>query len=190
MPQSYSEVKKLSAVEIWTFFCPQSGFEPEDSFLIRTNFSESVFVNFLRSPGIDCQPGEPVRQPYLSYRPARLIRLAESIPRNRFVGSLCVTNTGSYVVIWIKARRSRCRCSSISSRLCLAAALLGMEDRVYLKGQCHEIFDFKFFHESASPMPRVPHQGRFDFFQKFAEIFTAQGAPPVSNGKSLQSERF
>jgi hypothetical protein len=33
------------------------------------------------------------------------------------------------------------------------------------------------------------------FFQKFAEIFAAQGAPPVSlrpvaNGKNLQSEKF
>ncbi len=27
--------------------------------------SEPVFVNLLRSPGIDSQPGGPVRQPYL-----------------------------------------------------------------------------------------------------------------------------
>jgi hypothetical protein len=32
--------------------------------------------------GIDSQPGGPVRQPYLTYRPARLHRLAESIPWN------------------------------------------------------------------------------------------------------------
>ena len=31
------------------------------------------------SLGIDSQPGGPVRQPYLTYRPARLYRLAESI---------------------------------------------------------------------------------------------------------------
>jgi hypothetical protein len=31
---------------------------------------EPVFVNQLRSPGIDSQPGGPIRQPYLSYRPA------------------------------------------------------------------------------------------------------------------------
>jgi hypothetical protein len=30
----------------------------------------------------------------------------------------------------------------------------------------------------------------FKFFQKLAEIFAAQGAPPVSNGKNLQSEKF
>ena len=43
---------------------------------------EPVFVNLLFSPGIDSQPGAggPVRQPYLSYRPAKLHRLAESIP--------------------------------------------------------------------------------------------------------------
>ncbi len=48
--------------------------------------AEPVFVNLLRSPEIDSLPGEPVRQPYLSYRPARLHRLPESIPRNRFLG--------------------------------------------------------------------------------------------------------
>ncbi len=52
--------------------------------------SEPVFVNLLWSPGIDFMPAVPVRQPYLSYRPARLHRLAESIPRNRFLGSLNV----------------------------------------------------------------------------------------------------
>jgi len=40
---------------------------------------EPVFVNLLTSPGIDFQPGEPARQPYLTYRPVRLHRLAESI---------------------------------------------------------------------------------------------------------------
>ncbi len=39
---------------------------------------EPVFVNLV--PGIDSQPGGPVRQPYLANRPARLQRLAESIP--------------------------------------------------------------------------------------------------------------
>jgi hypothetical protein len=43
-------------------------------------------------------------------------------------------------------------------------------ESIHLKGQCHEIF-------------------------KFAEIFAAQGAPPVSltpvaNGKNLQIEKF
>ncbi len=41
---------------------------------------ELEFVNLLRSPGIDSQPGRPIRKPYLTYRPARLHRLAESIP--------------------------------------------------------------------------------------------------------------
>ncbi len=43
-----------------------------------------------KEPGIDSQPGGPVRQPYLLYRLARLHRLAESTPRNRFPGSLNV----------------------------------------------------------------------------------------------------
>jgi hypothetical protein len=51
-----------------------------------------VFVNLLRSPGFDSQPCGPVQQPYLTCRPARLHRLAESIPRNRFLGYLNVYN--------------------------------------------------------------------------------------------------
>jgi hypothetical protein len=56
--------------------------------------AEPEFVNLLRSPGIDSKPGGPVRQPYLTYRPDRLHELAESIPWNRFLGSLNVYNFG------------------------------------------------------------------------------------------------
>jgi hypothetical protein len=51
------------------------------------SFLSSEFVNLLRSPGIDSQPGGPVRQPYLTY----LLPGWESIPGliKRF------TNTGS-----------------------------------------------------------------------------------------------
>jgi hypothetical protein len=56
--------------------------------------SEPVFVDLLRRPGIDSQPAGPVRQPYFSYRPARLHRLAKSIPRNRFLGSINVYKYG------------------------------------------------------------------------------------------------
>ncbi len=40
------------------------------------SISEPEFVNLLR---IDSKPCGPSRQPYLTYRPARLYRLAESI---------------------------------------------------------------------------------------------------------------
>jgi hypothetical protein len=65
--------------------------------------------------------------------------------------------------------------------------------RHYLKGQCHKIFAFIFFHESVSPKPLSIQLGLF--FWKFAEIFAAQGAPqvsltPVAYGKNLQSEKF
>jgi hypothetical protein len=53
-----------------------------------------VFVILFRSPGIDFQPGGPVRKPYLSYLPAQLSRLAKSIPRNRFLGSINVYKYG------------------------------------------------------------------------------------------------
>jgi hypothetical protein len=50
-------------------------------------YSKPVFVDLLRSPGIDSRHGGPVRQPYLSYLSARLHRLAESLHRNRFLGT-------------------------------------------------------------------------------------------------------
>ncbi len=64
-----------------------------------------------------------------------------------------------------------------------------------LKGQCHKIFDFRFFHESVSPKHLSIPLGPFRFLRKFAEIFVAQGAPtvsltPVADEKSLQSENF
>ncbi len=37
-----------------------------------------------------------------------------------------------------------------------------------------------FFMNQFPPSPRVYHLGRFEFFRKFAEIFAAQGWPPVS----------
>ncbi len=43
--------------------------------------SEPEFVNILRSPGIDSQPGGPVRQPYLANRRPGYIGW-----RNRFLG--------------------------------------------------------------------------------------------------------
>jgi hypothetical protein len=50
---------------------------PVRNLICRT---ELVFVDLLWSPRIDSQAGVPVRQPYLSYRPDKLHRLAKSIP--------------------------------------------------------------------------------------------------------------
>jgi hypothetical protein len=56
----------------------------------KTKNTEPVFVNLLRSLGIDSQPGGPVPQPYLSLRPVRLHRLGiDSWAPETF------TNTGS-----------------------------------------------------------------------------------------------
>ncbi len=44
--------------------------------------------------------GSPVRQPYLSYRPVRLHRLAESIPRNWFLVTLNVYRYGLCISMW------------------------------------------------------------------------------------------
>jgi hypothetical protein len=56
-------------------------------------YLELVFVDLLRSPGINSQQGGPV-QLYLSYRPARLPRLAESVLQNRFPDSINVYKYG------------------------------------------------------------------------------------------------
>jgi hypothetical protein len=58
--------------------------------------AEPVFVSLLRNPGSDSQPGGSVQQPYLSYQPARLHRLVESISRNRFLGFINVYKYGLY----------------------------------------------------------------------------------------------
>jgi len=57
--------------------------------IVAVSQPEPVFVNLLRSPGIDSQPGGPVRQPSLSYRPARLHRLGH---RGVFL-CLCISGT-------------------------------------------------------------------------------------------------
>ncbi len=49
-----------------------------------------------------------------------------------------------------------------------------------LKGQCHEIVDFRIFHESVSPKPLSIPLGSFPIVQNFAEIFAAHGALTVS----------
>ncbi len=48
------------------------------------------------------ESGGPVRYPFLSYRPARLHRLVESIPRNRFLSSLNVYKYGLSCTVWWK----------------------------------------------------------------------------------------
>jgi hypothetical protein len=49
-----------------------------------------------------------------------------------------------------------------------------------LKGQCHEIFRFRFYHESSYPKPLKMTLGHFELFRKFAEIFASQGALQIS----------
>ncbi len=115
----------LSTVKLYKFTHTGLKFEPKYAFLTdiavndiskwSTKNPESIPLTLyprarickpLRSPGIDSQSGGPVRQPYLTYRPARLHRLAKSIPWNRFLGSLTFTNTGSgqWVKSWNRGR--------------------------------------------------------------------------------------
>jgi hypothetical protein len=63
---------------------------------------------------------------------------------------------------------------------------------VYLKGQCHEMFDF--FPESVSPK-LLNILGPFRIFSKILGDYRAQDAPPLSltpvgNRKILQSDKF
>jgi hypothetical protein len=78
--------------------------------------------------------------------------------------------------------------------MCLSLYLYHKMCDNLLEGQCHEIFDFKFFHESVSPQaPAYPIRAVLNFFRKFSEIFAAQGAPTLDTGgkwKNLPSEKF
>jgi hypothetical protein len=60
-----------------------------ESFLSRKKCSslssQPEFVNLLRRPGINSQPGGPIRQPWLTYQAAGLHRPAEVIPWNRLL---------------------------------------------------------------------------------------------------------
>jgi hypothetical protein len=49
-----------------------------------------------------------------------------------------------------------------------------------LKGQWHEIFCFRFFHESSSPKPLKITLGSFQIFSTILGDFASQGAPPAS----------
>jgi|688.fasta_scaffold190272_2 hypothetical protein len=62
-----------------------------------------------KSPGINFASLVPVRLPYLPYRPARLHRLVESIPWNRFLSSLNVYKFGlsSFYLPFIYVCRTR-----------------------------------------------------------------------------------
>ncbi len=50
--------------------------------------TEPEFVNLLRSPGFDSQPGGSVQQPYLTYRPVRLYIGWRIHSWNRLLGSI------------------------------------------------------------------------------------------------------
>jgi hypothetical protein len=49
-----------------------------------------------------------------------------------------------------------------------------------LKGTVPRDFRLQVFYESVSPKPLIIPLGRFEFFRKYAQIYAAQGAPPVS----------
>ncbi len=86
--------------------------------------------------------------------------------------------------------------SSYPTFLCVAAGWVVVDKNIHTigakQGQCHEIFDFWFFHESVSPkLLSIPLRP----FRKFAEIFAAQGAQPVlltpvANEKNRHSKKF
>jgi hypothetical protein len=63
---------------------------------------------------------------------------------------------------------------------------------LHLKGTVPREFLLQVFYMD---QPLIIPLGRFNFFRKYAEIFAAQDAPPVSltqvaNGKNLKSETF
>jgi hypothetical protein len=64
-----------------------------------------------------------------------------------------------------------------------------------LKGQCNEIFDFRFCTWISFPKPLIIPLGTFQIFSKIRGDFAAQGAPPMSLtpvaiGKNLDQKSF
>jgi hypothetical protein len=106
-PRSHALPPPREYAWCWAYSTPL----PVDSlspFLIFN--SEAVFINLLRSPGIDSQPWRACT-PTLLVVPARwLHRLAESIPRNRFLGSINVYKYGSA----FQVHRPKVVCLSLS----------------------------------------------------------------------------
>ncbi len=94
-------------------------------------YSEPVFVNLLRSPGIDSLPGGPVRQPYSSYWPGRLHRLAESISRNRILGSINVYKHG----LWRGGKTNRVVVPTCQAGNRFLGSLEGLQIRAQASGQ-------------------------------------------------------
>jgi hypothetical protein len=78
-------MRSFSAELLWEFWSFLAGeilhLSLQTLQLYNTWESNSVYLSY---------PSGPVRKTYLSYRPARLHRLTESIPQNRFLGSINV----------------------------------------------------------------------------------------------------
>ncbi len=76
-------------------------------FVTFSNIRARICKSF-QELGMDSQPGGPVRQPYLTYRPARLHRPEESIPgllkRLQRIGLLSIGLTQRVLAINIKEK--------------------------------------------------------------------------------------
>ncbi len=147
--------KKLLFGPLFREFLPKLGcklFPTERAILINTNwgaeisstetfpltsllgsvsgFSEPVFVDLLRSPGIDFQPGGSVWQLYLSYPLARIHRLAELIPRTQFLGPINVHKHG----LWLSfAPPPPYRPDHVPTTMCYAMLLQGNDEKWFSK---------------------------------------------------------
>ncbi len=76
-----------------------------------------------KEPRNQIPAGGPVRQPYLTYWPASLHRLAESIPWNQFLGSLNVYKYRLRILPANKVEeRLKARTGQVSSCLCLTTS--------------------------------------------------------------------
>ncbi len=74
-----------------------------------------IYKPVKKSTGIDSQPGGPVRQSYLTYRPARLLRLAESITgliKGLHIRALVLSRTAKGLILTVAINYS-CMAMSI-----------------------------------------------------------------------------
>ena len=103
----------------------------------------------------------------------------------------CVTGCVNLWVVWVvgggggRGGREGGRGDIL---FCLILSLFAGQSRLisYLKGSWHEIFDFSFFFMNQCPLgPWVLPWGRFEFFQKFAKIFSNECLSPVSTTPAI-----
>jgi hypothetical protein len=108
---------------------------------------EPVFVDLLRRPGIDSQPGGPVRNPICRAGPS-VHRLAKSIPRNGFLSSINVYKYGLWECLNSKDENAMSESTLSEIALCKRRKALWVSVSVYVLSLVSWLRAYEFRKES------------------------------------------